>query len=452
MELTDGAAQLPLLPHAAAAGLTRLALPRVVLRDEPGQLRLLLQEVARFTNLQHLTLRLSCLQADAAPALTTAWQAVQSLTYLQLDGIAGYQLQLGQLTKLQVLSVGFAYASSCPAGLQQLQHLTDLTFCGHFHIRPDDSSSIGRLTNLRSLKLAGQGRGLCNTGALSGVTALQSATFSTVRWGSTAALKPWLAAQQQLTLLRCSYNDSGELAAVAAIRGLQHLHFDQHMPSDSLQHMFSQRRQLLHLLTLHLGEYEAYSGLQRSVISLMTTADAVAVAQGCPALRSLQGGTLPAVPAFSNLRHLTCLHVAQVRGEEQTGALALLTGLRQLRLCSDHGSGKKKQNDWRPLGKLSNLSHLSIAPAPGYGSAVISDSKFEALQALTRLVRLECECGLDDQQLQGLSILTRLTHLQFCPWRLGVLVLDRLPPPAVHIQGEAPTCVIANKAGGFDTS
>jgi hypothetical protein len=432
LELSNSVAQLPLLPHAAAAGLTRLALPDLQyqgMSGQPAQLLPMLQEVAKFTNLQHLTLGLPWLRTDAASALSTTLQALQCLTCLQLDGITGTQLQLGQLASLQVLSVGFA-----------------------FQISPEDSSSIGRLTNLRSLKLDGHGYGACDPAALSGVTALQSATLSKVRWGSTAALQHWLAAQQQLTLLRCSCKESGELSAFASIPRLQQLYFDQHVLSGSLQGMFSQRRQLSHLHTLHLGEYQYSSSPGGAINCLMTVADAVAVAQSCPALKSFLGGTLPAVPQFSNLQHLTCLHVAQVRGEEQTEALESLTGLRQLSLCTDHGSGKKKQNDFRSLGKLSNLSHLSIAPTPGYDSGQISDPSFFAALRAPGLKRLEFIVGLTDSQLKVLTGLMQLIHLQLRTWRLGVLAKDRLPADTVHRHPFTDCyeeCVFSNTVGGF---
>jgi hypothetical protein len=147
---------------------------------------LLVQEVAKFTNLQHLTLHpwwLHDMHKDGFSALHTTWHALQCLTCLQLDGIQGFQPQLGQLTSLQVLSVGFADASMWPTGLQHLQRLTELPFSVALRISLEDSSSLGGLKNLRSLRLEGEGRGACDPDTLLGVTALQAATLSTVRWG-----------------------------------------------------------------------------------------------------------------------------------------------------------------------------------------------------------------------------------------------------------------------------
>jgi hypothetical protein len=62
--------------------------------------------VAKLTNLQQLTLRLTLPQPNEISALSTTLQALQCPTCLELKGMPGAQSNLGQLTKVQVLSVG----------------------------------------------------------------------------------------------------------------------------------------------------------------------------------------------------------------------------------------------------------------------------------------------------------------------------------------------------------
>jgi hypothetical protein len=360
-----------------------------------------------------------------------AVQGLQSLTWLELRSMVQdaqedrQQQYFSQLTNLQVLSLHLQ--CHLPGGLTHLQALTALSLSScnsRVSILPDDSSSIGRLTNLRTLRLVACE---CNPQALSDITSLENLCLRGVRWAAAAGFYQWLAQLQHLTQVQVSFPPDlaatdaplathGALyAALTASTHLQQLALSS-VPSIALLHMFPAGRQLLQL--------------QPSPPTIVDAVTVQAMVQCCPNLQVLVAADVPVDPALANLQHLTRLDCQQACSADQAAALGSLTGLQQLQL-TDGSTGTGSSRHWRkqdlkPLLRLTRLASLSIS-----GSTRSTDELPAAnmLSELVGLQRLELHSvSLTERQLYSLTSLTALTHLKVNSSHLGVLLVDRVLP------------------------
>jgi hypothetical protein len=192
--IEDGLFAPPLLPDAAATSLTKLELQSITPAATPpwaSAQQQCLRELCSFTNLQSVHLCLGLLDEDeyeqCCVTSREVWDSVQhmlQLTQLELHAVAPVMGdchgRISCLTKLQRLGLHEAEPHQATAqppgvdqfdGMQHLQNLTDLAFKSEadLQICAGSASSIGQLTNLRSLSLTSC---QCDFAALAAITKL----------------------------------------------------------------------------------------------------------------------------------------------------------------------------------------------------------------------------------------------------------------------------------------
>jgi len=274
-------------------------------------------------------------------------QHLTRLTSLQVELVAAATLQhLGSLTKLQHLSISADEdwaAAGCP-GLQELTALTSLGLC----CGADLPTSASQLTALRQLRLWRlTPTGLIPLQALSGLTHLFVKELTGLSPESPPLQLPgllhldlldcggfmptsFLTSCTQLRMLRAAEVNRGGLSNVPST-SLQHLQLYScsivaaagAADPDPWQQVFPGPGRLPHLTSLQLSQVRPapeLAALERMLLC-------------CSSLKVLQLDTLPSSTAseLTGLSGLTCLHLNRASAE-QYGALAQLTGLRELRV------------------------------------------------------------------------------------------------------------------------
>ena len=127
------------------------------------------------------------------------------------------------------------------------------------------------------------------------------------------------------------------------------------------------------------------------------------------------------------LEHLTCLEAQQAASAAAAACLANLSNLRQLVYAQDrfNRTAKWKKHDFSPLMQLQHFTDLRIVFTCKPNA--LSKSATEVLAQLTRLCRLDMpSISLEEQLLEKLTSLSRLTYLSFNGDQLGILLPERL--------------------------
>jgi hypothetical protein len=314
LRLQGGAFEVPRLCKKAAT-LTKLVLQQqawhVAAAPQQSPQLLLLQGIRSLTGMQHLRLSMTHhavnFPQDAVTHLQwlEAVSGLQRLTHLELivaDSLPAQQgdqqQYLAQLTELQQLKL-MVPDTRCLRGIEHLDGLTQLSlipynsFPSPLEITPDDSSSIGRLTNLRSLSLE-----FCrlSASAVAGLTALTALHLGYVQLTSYAAYLQWLEQLQLIVSFSLGTTSTGAdevapaaYAALTSSPHLQQLNLDWStpLPRAAWQHIFPagrERRQLTSLQLPHCSE------TQRAFDEHpLDAGDVQALARCCPALEQLDG-------------------------------------------------------------------------------------------------------------------------------------------------------------------
>jgi len=303
---------LPLLPPAALTSLTKLSLqsdtgdcaPSLVASENlPFPERQLLQELRAFTQLQHLCLGVNR-HTPRNVSSEDVWDSVQHLQHLTRLEVRHIRFimsdcnaRISRLTNLQVLVLDSYWhierADNVFDGWQHLKHLTELKLIrggvGDLGIFPKCTSSLGRLTGLRTLHL-----GLCDVHleALSALGGLHSITLDVVYFRPAELLQAWLRQQQQLThfclqgpLFRHQSSPEFDVAlfgAITASTSLRVLDLQQlRLPKAAWPHLFPANRLLPQLKVLQAPS--EWTGRVGS--APLEAADAAALARCCPTLQ-----------------------------------------------------------------------------------------------------------------------------------------------------------------------
>jgi hypothetical protein len=418
----------------------------------------LLENLRSLKGLRHLSLvftghvpSIQCIR------VLQAVSSLQHLSFLELLGAThslGDQQQqqhqkqqqqqcLAQLTELRQLKLEAPYL----AGLEHLQALTGLSLGRYefiIQITADDSSSIGRLTNLLSLELE---RCQLTTSAVLRLTALTALHIQEVfNQGLHVAFFPWLESQPLAVLsLGKMPGPLGEAtpaaawAAVTVSSALQQLDLSSaNPPSEAWQHIFPAGRQLLQLTSLQLPLVGRFEQVKRA--ECMSLNEVEALVQCCPALVQLEGGkVLSLEPALDTLTALTRLGAVRGQRKAQGAALESLPQLQEVHLTSSNGRTEWKGWDFQPLLWLPRLTRLELGiehPQRLFGDAAYYLGNLVSLQDLSGPV-------LTEKQLQGLTNLTNLTSLVFDLNQQGVLLVPRLVrlTPSNHDNAKGHFCI-----------
>jgi hypothetical protein len=512
LQLLGGTFKALPLPVTAPSCLTKLVLQQQTLEvpaaSAPAPEQLLLHKLRELNSLQHLSISLRPKQwllgaaiGGAAggssstiglfPVLEAIAGSGKHLTFLELQGMRHLQplpqqpapqqqgvLHLGgqdgapeqqqqqeqylaQFTNLQELILQLP-DSRCLGGIEQIHSLTKLSLIAHNELAsvyfssqllsPGDSSSIGRLTNLRSLSFQG---GRCSAGAVSNITSLTSLTLNWTQWD--AALWGWLERLPLLVSLSFAAMVAGGgegaamdmvaggdeaaagYAALTASSSLQQLDLSC-LPRGVWQHLFLAGRQLQQLHTLCLP----------SGITPLQADDVQALMRCCgSALRHLDGGqVLPFTPALTSLTQLTYLAVVQARRAADAAHLGSMTHLQRYKVTNDSQHKLKwRCCDIQPLKKLSLLTSLELAGGTLSSPALSDADSIHYLYELGGLAELTVPALTEQQLLRLAEKMRGLTSLSFSTSELGTLLIDRLAlldPHSFDLQERALDPLIVN--------
>jgi len=389
---------------ASATTLTSITLIQV---EPASQQADLVAAVTALPNLEQLTWQFVHCSDELQLFHSSLLQQATRLTSLDLVPVTAEALQhLGSLTKLQHLSISVAEgwaAAGCP-GLQELKALTSLKL-GSDDL-DDLPASISHLTALQQLDVPmATPTALNELQALTGLTRLRVWQVTGLSPESPPLELPglqdlelkggfgvdvtmpmsFLASCTHLQVVKLHWFVLKGPGSLVASTMLQHLELDyctlaaadSAADPDSWQLVFPSPGQLPHLTSLRLSKNSP----------LLQQADIERVVACCSNLRALdlstQANFAPA-PA-GRLPDLTLLHLNRI-AEEEYGALAQLTGLRQLVITDPNNISAVELRQLAALDQLTTLGfdilyksevkaladHLMQDNLPGYRYAIVN--------------------------------------------------------------------------------